>query len=1685
MFRFESSSLLTLFSWAIRRGLVAALLVVGLIGSSGLPVTAQEAAPAEGEARADLDEEPAADEVDEGQPPAGTPAEKKETPEKEEPTKKPADPATKPAAKPEKPAQNLPLPVNEPAEEAEAESDEGGDEGKKDEADKPAPKPKPPVRPNPVQQIFKNIFQGRGLIPIPQPKPANPKLIPGANGPARPGDAGNAKPGDSETNGEIDLDTIDRRAPVENRQTALYERALRAASQQEWNLVIEVAEALFNPRAFPHDTLIRRKDGTLVSIRRVAIELVGQVPEEHRQVYVEEFARVAAAMLDEAIANGDTRQMVEVATRYFWTPSGPRAADVLATRHLDRGEFTIAADWLEQLLLVKSPITETASWKRKAAVAFRMAGRDALAEQLKVDEIDSNLFGERIATTRPRTVDEWPMLFGNPRRFSVGEGSAPVLLKRWTLPTTWNRPLEKKIDEMIDGFTDMNRATLPAPMPLLVNGKIICRTFRGVQVADAVTGKPLWSTGGSNSIEAMLTGQMDDVQLQMAWNGNPGVFLQQSSSSSSTGGPLGQLMFQNAAHGLLSSDGQRLFVIEDTPVFTLNRTSMRFGGRQNTHVFQGNRLKAYDLETGRPLWEAGGPASIEEFALPLSGHFFMGAPVSDGGELFVITEEDSEIRLQSLDPLTGHPNWSQPIAYAEKRIDQDPNRRMWSSQLAIADGSVICPTTVGWLVSVDRTRRSIQWAFRYAPRKKANSRTVRRFGSYSVPNEAINSRWLVSAPVIRNDRLFFTPPETTDENNVSTGTFVCIDLSTGKRLWQKPKGTYLYLAGVLEDRVILVGNDSVQALSLKGEQLWSCSFHSDSKPSGRGVIVDGILYQPLQRNELIGINVASGSIVSKQDLPYGERPLGNLLPYRGMLISYHPAQVTAWEQKDALESQLAEIRSQSRDDVESLILEANAASAEGNYDKALMLLDKVAQGQSYQGSPSIQNRVNDLVRQVVVARIRRSPAERPDLHDRLQKLVRSPQEEAENRQLKFVTLTALGQHHEALDVLAEMIATPNQIPFVRADSHRVEAEEDGWLAGHLLDTWTALSEEEKSAASGTLTQLVENAEGEAAKRRLARLLAFHPSTEPLRESYARAALKAGRLHAAAGWLTQSQWTENLPTVAALFLELIDAHRTAGDSFSADRLMSALADRYANVTLTDDRRVSDVVSSLRRNGEGVRTDVSDWGEFDMKLARTATSYSYRSVTSLNPRSSHSTVLDGLRAEWVQQSYGSVTQRINFIRESDGGLYWSVPVRAGTSGPSVFRHFHLGTTMIVFSRGVINCLSIPDRRVVWTQLVGASDSVTSVLKRNYRQMSTGSSFLNEVPGRSTMGNDPVPVVNSRYICYRARRRLHVLDTQTGDILWTRRSVPTGTRVFGTLSRVFIVPGSGSDLYALRALDGKSIALTGSEKTSLRSTLTTAMLIRESTIVTATTQKGASSRIVVQARNLDTDNVLWHQNFPNTSRFRGSADDELSILSKDGRLQTLDLRTGSLKTLGNLPEISANRTSYYVLSDKSRIYLLLNGSSRSRSYYGELQAIPASHDIVAFDRHTGKRIWHQKISGAKNKTTQSQSLVVTDLARSPVMILISNTYDQKLQTQLVGITTIDKQSGRLLNEYSAPGYPGYRSLNIDRQRRYIDLISYQDRVRLTAVPRKDVSEEEPEAAAGESASAPSGGRSLLETN
>ena len=104
----------------------------------------------------------------------------------------------------------------------------------------------------------------------------------------------------------------------------------------------------------------------------------------------------------------------------------------------------------------------------------------------------------------------------------------------------------------------------------------------------------------------------------------------------------------------------------------------------------------------------------EPFDLPLAGTRFLGAPAPQDGRLYVVGEQNNEIRLHVLEGATGQPAWSQRIAYVDAPALANPARRFASSHVAVADGVAVCPTTVGWLVGVECSSRRILWAHRYA-----------------------------------------------------------------------------------------------------------------------------------------------------------------------------------------------------------------------------------------------------------------------------------------------------------------------------------------------------------------------------------------------------------------------------------------------------------------------------------------------------------------------------------------------------------------------------------------------------------------------------------------------------------------------------------------------------------------------------------------------------------------------------------------------------------------------------------------------------------------------------------------------------------------------------------------------------------------------------------------------------------
>ena len=341
-----------------------------------------------------------------------------------------------------------------------------------------------------------------------------------------------------------------------------------------------------------------------------------------------------------------------------------------------------------------------------------------------------------------------------------------------------------------EDLASSGHATIPALPPLATQGKIVFRTLKGIQVLDALTGTPLWeSTLDHSPEESFIAAQLKGLNTPQARGLFDPTPKDQSFPVYNGTNPdkhaLTSLIYRNANWGSQSCDGGQLYVLENMRLnlggTSLSRNLNRFRrnlrrGEDVADSWASNQIVAYDLQTGQQKWKIGGTKFDEPFDLPLAGTFFMGAPTPSDNELYIVGERDREIRLYALNPQTGEELWSQQIGNPDQDIAEDMVRRWWIAPVAIDQGVIVCPTTIGLLTAIDRLNHSILWSTQYATDGSSNSnQRFNRIQQTSIKD--LNQRWCPSAPIISGNKVVYTPPD--------SETLVCLDLITGSPLLGK------------------------------------------------------------------------------------------------------------------------------------------------------------------------------------------------------------------------------------------------------------------------------------------------------------------------------------------------------------------------------------------------------------------------------------------------------------------------------------------------------------------------------------------------------------------------------------------------------------------------------------------------------------------------------------------------------------------------------------------------------------------------------------------------------------------------------------------------------------------------------------------------------------------------------------
>lgn len=1461
-----------------------------------------------------------------------------------------------------------------------------------------------------------------------------------------------------------DRDFIDSRAPHDLKVEQMMRAAEVAIRRKEWKTAQELLQRLLD---LPEDSLYRLPDGRWQSVRRSANQMLGSAPKQFLEDYQTQNSGLAQQLLNDAKRSGRTSDYVSVANRFLHTPAGYEAANYLGSLHFDRGEFGLAAAWFDEISRSSAALSSDGAWRVKAALASRQAGNVSASQKLL--EGLSNPAGQRVnlglggvepgawvggttavMPTRSLVLSDWTQIYGTIARLGTAAGSEPLLSPLWSVPLTNSYPVRKRLNWIMQDLADQGKHPVLAAIPLVVDGRVIYRDLRGVRAVDIETGRSIWESQEGISPERIVGGLPQQSEAREAWRFRMNPFqndFNEFQGQSVEYHPLSSLLFRDGIYGLISSDGQQVFVIEDHGLMSRNQPGQHWGwdGANEPQDPYGvpwktNRLVSYDLKTGRPRWSVGGIEAQESFDLPLAGSYFYGTPAVDGDELLLVAGKGDDVRLWSLDRATGTPRWSQLIAYTDTKIEQDIGRRWFNAQVAADGGVIVCPTTVGWLVAVDRLRQSVLWAHRYLPPTDSHERDP---SNQFVQQRELSFQWAPSAPIISGSTVVYTPPE--------EPIVLALNLLDGKRLWEKPKDSWTYLAGVFGDRVVLVGQTEVGAFNLTtGKADWTSPLGDDIYPSGRGQAVEDLYYLPLSNGELRVLDLKSGKKTSHGYLPSNHAPLGNLAMHHGKLVALGTQGLVGFGQRDAVIAEIQRRKGNDPNDAWALLRDAEIHLLNREYALALPLLQSVnPDGLSPEDQTSRRSELLECLATV----IRQDPEAHPRELEELGRLAQTAAEKRLHQELMAESLIAQSKFLEAFETLwATNDSEDVENAISRTDDAQVFLAPQVWLASRLMELWTASTGENRQKVDAKIEALLaEGRDADAAiRKRLLATLGFHPSAAALQESAIEELAKAEDFSGAQLELLKLAANSNR-TVAgratARLARLMEQFQLAKD---AGFYYRSLENEFADVNVEDGVTGLDLVQRLRAAGkiDSKNPARAAWDESPLKLVQGPVQY-VPPAQEISRRSSLP-FFDPLTVEVQQQE-----QRLAFEVVQNGQFEWLAPLRSSprNHGDGYSAAEFLGHELVIINRDVLHVVSPVEKRVLWSKTLDGAEGAPfwrhasrppqlamSTARRNSDQHQA---LLQQVAFTGRL-----VAVQPSYICVYGRRSITLLDPRTGGWLWRREGIPQDAQIVGNRDMVCVVPSDSSKAEAYRSSDGKLLKIE-----RLGSILANALQLRGDSALLleqGPTFQFLTSRTTIRLHQPLTGEDRWKAEFPSKSLVSALDDDELLVVPPDGKVERVEIASGKRTPLEpiNFNTLKGRRTESFAMIDDDHIYFIANvQDTTGMHHYGEsLPSVRANGAIFAWNRSDGKLAWRQDV--------KNQNLVIDRFHSSPVLLFVSRSWKQKgnLNYGTLSIQAIHKKSGKVLHNTTTPSmFTGFHSLEVNYSEPSIELKSYNLRMRL----------------------------------
>ncbi|MCA9068970.1 MAG: hypothetical protein KDA84_08610, partial [Planctomycetaceae bacterium] len=327
--------------------------------------------------------------------------------------------------------------------------------------------------------------------------------------------------------------------------------------------------------------------GAYVSLRSEVHRIIEKLPPEGREIYLRNNSPVADVLLKQAIEKNDADKLSEVARLYYHTPAGYEATYRIGLQHFDHGEpmtaalifqrlkqnenaaqrwepmlsLRIALSWLRAGMPNEAASVLQSMKTSNRASRMVLAGqpRPLLGESGKPAQWLTDLIQNRAASQIARH-SEWPIPQGTPARNAVLPVPKPEQSEPWQVDTVFYHPvaedpaLDRELQEAI-GRQKRQRAgrsqhMLPSRSPLVVRGSVVSRTLAHLNSHDLESGNFVTEYFSDDKALDRFTGADGDSRMPSA-----AMYLGQW---------LDHRLWEDRTNGQISTDGQRLYSVEET-----------------------------------------------------------------------------------------------------------------------------------------------------------------------------------------------------------------------------------------------------------------------------------------------------------------------------------------------------------------------------------------------------------------------------------------------------------------------------------------------------------------------------------------------------------------------------------------------------------------------------------------------------------------------------------------------------------------------------------------------------------------------------------------------------------------------------------------------------------------------------------------------------------------------------------------------------------------------------------------------------------------------------------------------------------------------------------------------------------------------------------------------------------------